>query len=160
MRLGILFSWASTSSGRANLCILLDAYFVVGKHADDLDWVGLLSSCAAFEAYCKACTAELRPERIANFILLKPEFPYSVRYSMDRMHERLTAISNLSLSRRTEKVERLIGRLRSMVTYVQIGEIIGGLHKYLAELLSNAVSCTRRCMKLYIDYPIEVAFQN
>ena len=84
-----------------NLCVLLDAYFVVGKHADDLDWVGLLSSCAAFEAYCKACTAELKPERIANFLLLKPEFPYSVRYSMDRMYDALTAISNLSLSRRT-----------------------------------------------------------
>ena len=55
-----------------NLCVLLDAYFVVDKHADDLDWVGLLSSCAAFEAYCKACTAELKPERIANFLLLKP----------------------------------------------------------------------------------------
>ena len=69
-----------------NLCVLLEAYFVVDKHADDLDWVGLLSSCAAFEAYCKACTAELRPDRIANFLLLKPGFPYSVRYSLDRMH--------------------------------------------------------------------------
>src|ERR1700680_78939 len=114
-----------------NLCVLLDAYFVIGKHADDLDWVGLLSSCAAFEAYCKACTAELRPERIANFLLLKPEFPYSVRYSLDRMHDALTAIRDLSLSRRTEKIERLIGRLRSMVAYVQVAEIIAGLHDYL-----------------------------
>ena len=113
-----------------NLSVLLDAYFVVDTHADDLDWLGLLSSCAAFEAYCKACTAELKPERIANFLLLKPEFPYSVRYSLDRMHEALTAISNLSLSRRTEKIERLIGRLRSMVAYVQIGEIITGSVSY------------------------------
>jgi uncharacterized alpha-E superfamily protein len=53
-----------------NLCVILDAYFIVGKHPDDLDWLGLLSSCAAFEAYCKACTAELKPDRIANFLLL------------------------------------------------------------------------------------------
>ena len=143
-----------------NLCILLDAYFVVGKHADDLDWVGLLSSCAAFEAYCKACTAELKPERIANFLLLKPEFPYSVRYSMDHMHGALSAISNLSLSRRTEKVERLIGRLRSMVTYVQIGEIIGGLHKYLAGIIEQCRELHAAVHELYIDYPVEVAFQN
>ena len=58
----------------------------------------------------------LKPERIANFLLLKPEFPYSVRHSLDRMHEALTSISNLSLSRRTEQIERLIGRLRSMVS--------------------------------------------
>lgn len=143
-----------------NLCILLDAYFVVGKHADDLDWVGLLSSCAAFEAYCKACTAELKPERIANFLLLKPEFPYSVRYSMDHMQHALSAISNLSLSRRTEKVERLIGRLRAMVTYVQIGEIIGGLHKYLPGIIEQCRELHAAVHELYIDYPVEVAFQN
>lgn len=143
-----------------NLCVLLDAYFVPGKHADDLDWVGLLSSCTAFEAYCKACTAELRPERIANFLLLKPEFPYSVRYSLDRMHEALTAISNLSLSRRTEKIERLIGRLRSMVAYVQIGEIIGGLHKYLAAIIEQCRDLHAAVHEVYIEYPIEVAFET
>jgi uncharacterized alpha-E superfamily protein len=143
-----------------NLCVMLDAYFVIGKHPDDLDWVGLLSSCAAFEAYCKACTAELKPERIANFLLLKPEFPYSVRYSVDRMHAALAAISNLSLSRRTQKVERLIGRLRSMVTYVQIGEIITGLHKYLAAIIEQCRELHAAVHELYIEYPIEVAFQN
>jgi uncharacterized alpha-E superfamily protein len=143
-----------------NLCVLLDAYFVIDKHADDLDWVGLLSSCAAFEAYCKACTAELKPERIANFLLLKPEFPYSVRYSLDRMHEALTSISNLSFSRRTEEVERLIGRLRSMVAYAPVGEIIAGLHEYLASIIQQCRELHAAVHELYIDYPIEVAFQN
>jgi uncharacterized alpha-E superfamily protein len=143
-----------------NLSILLDAYFVVDKHADDLDWVGLLSSCAAFEAYCKACTAELKPERIANFLLLKPEFPYSVRYSLDRMHEALTSISNLSLSRRTEKVERLIGRLQSMVAYVQVDEIIAELHKYLVAITEQCRELHAAVHELYIEYPIEGAFQN
>jgi uncharacterized alpha-E superfamily protein len=143
-----------------NLCVMLDAYFVIGKHPDDLDWVGLLSSCAAFEAYCKACTAELKPDRIANFLLLKPEFPYSVRYSIDQMHEALTAIGNLSLSRRTQNVERLMGRLRSMVTYVQIGEIITGLHKYLATIIEQCRELHAAVHELYIEYPIEVAFQN
>src|ERR1700732_1468883 len=54
----------------SNLCVLLDAYFVVGKHPDDLDWVGLLGSCAAFVAYCQACTAQLQPDRIANFVVV------------------------------------------------------------------------------------------
>src|SRR5579864_9326101 len=143
-----------------NLCVMLDAYFDVGKHPDDLDWVGLLSSCAAFEGYCKACTAELRPERIANFLLLKAEFPYSVRYSVDRMHEALTGISALSLSRRTENVERLIGRLRSKVTYAQIDEIIGGLHRYLDAIIDQCRELHAAVHELYIDYPIEVAFQN
>jgi uncharacterized alpha-E superfamily protein len=143
-----------------NLCVLLDAYFAVDKHADDLDWVGLLSSCAAFEAYCKACTAELKPDRIANFLLLKPEFPYSVRYSLDRMHEALTAISTLSLSRRTDQIERLIGRLRSMVAYVQVSDVIRNLHKYLGEIIEQCRDLHAAVHEVYIDYPIEVAFEN
>jgi uncharacterized alpha-E superfamily protein len=143
-----------------NLSILLNAYFFIGKHADDLDWVGLLTSCAAFEAYCKACSAELKPERIADFILLQPEFPYSVRYSLDRMHQALTSISNLSLSRRTGKIERLIGRLRSTVAYVQIGEVIrGDLHKYLAGIIEQCRDLHAAVHEVYIEYPIEVAFE-
>jgi uncharacterized alpha-E superfamily protein len=144
-----------------NLSILLDAYFSLEKHADDLDWVGLLTSCAAFEAYCKACTAELKPERIADFILLQPEFPYSVRYSLDRMYQALTSISNLSLSRRTVKIERLIGRLRSAVAYVQIGEVIrGDLHKYLAGIIEQCRDLHAAVHEVYIEYPIEVAFET
>jgi uncharacterized alpha-E superfamily protein len=143
-----------------NLCVLLDAYFVVGKHADDLDWVGLLTSCAAFEAYCKAYTAELKPERIADFLLLKPEFPYSVRYSLDRMHQALTSISDLSLSRRTEKIERLIGRLRSTVAYVQVGEVMRGLHKYLAGIVEQCRDLHAAVHEVYIEYPIDIAFET
>ena len=144
----------------SNLCVLLDAYFVIDKHADDLDWVGLLSSCAAFEAYCKACTAELRPDRIADFLLLKPEFPYSVRYSLDQMHHALTSISTLSLSRRTEKIERLIGRLRSMVAYVQVSEVMRGLHKYLAGIIEQCRDLHAAVHEVYIEYPIDVAFES
>jgi uncharacterized alpha-E superfamily protein len=144
-----------------NLSILLDAYFSIDRRADDLDWVGLLTSCAAFEAYCKACTAELKPERIADFILLQPEFPYSVRYSLDRMHQALTLIGNLSLIRRTGKIERLIGRLRSAVAYVQIAEVIrGDLHKYLADIIAQCGDLHAAVHEVYIEYPIEVAFET
>ena len=80
---------------------------------------------------------------------------------MDRMHDALTAISNLSLSRRTESVERLIGRMRSMVTYVQIGEIIGGIAQIpCGTSSSNVANCMPTVHELYIEYPIEVAFQT
>src|ERR1017187_7058347 len=61
-----------------------------------LEWVGLLKSCAAFEAYCKRYTAELRPLRVAEFLLLNPEFPHSVRFSVDKVHTALRAIAELT----------------------------------------------------------------
>src|SRR4051812_36350768 len=44
------------------LTVLLDAIFSAADGADDLDWVGVLTSCSAFEAYCKVYTADLKPE--------------------------------------------------------------------------------------------------
>jgi uncharacterized alpha-E superfamily protein len=74
------------------------------------------------------------------------------------MHEALTSISDLSLSRRTEKIERLMGRLRSKVAYVQVGEIIAGLHKYLAGIIEQCRELHAAVHEVYIEYPIEVAF--
>jgi uncharacterized alpha-E superfamily protein len=50
--------------------------------------------------------------------------------------------------------------MRSMITYVQIGEIIAGLHKYLAAIIEQCRELHAAVQELYIEYPIEVAFQN
>ena len=42
-----------------------------------LEWMGLLRSATAFEAYCKVYTADLTPDRILEFLLLDEEFPHS-----------------------------------------------------------------------------------
>src|ERR1700685_2806814 len=66
------------------------------ENEEYLEWVGLLKSCAAFEAYCKTYTAELRPLRVAEFLLLNSSFPHSVRFSVDRVHAALIAIGELT----------------------------------------------------------------
>ena len=68
-----------------------------------LEWVGLLKNCAAFEAYCKKYTAELRPLRVAEFLLLNPEFPHSVRFSVDKVHAALLAIAELTERKRSSR---------------------------------------------------------
>jgi uncharacterized alpha-E superfamily protein len=54
----------------------------------------------------------------------------------------------------------LIGRLRSMVAYAPVGEILAGLHGYLAAIIEQCRELHAAVHELYIDYPIEVAFQN
>jgi uncharacterized alpha-E superfamily protein len=53
-----------------------------------------------------------------------------------------------------------MGRLRSMVAYVQVDEIIAGLHQYLAAIIEQCRELHAAVHELYIEYPIEVAFQN
>src|SRR5580700_7297852 len=120
------------------LPVLLDAYFSTAGQADDLDWVGLLSSCTAFESYCKVYTAELKPDSMAEFLVLNPEFPYSVRYAVERMGAAISAISQTSFTKATGRIERIAGRLRSTLAYVQIGDImVGGVHRYLIDVIEQ-----------------------
>jgi uncharacterized alpha-E superfamily protein len=143
-----------------NLCLLLDAHFSASVEADDLDWVGLLTSCTAFEAYCKVYTAELRPSCVSEFLLLNSEFPYSVRYSADCMHRALQAIAEISSARKASRIERIVGRLRSSLAYLQIEEIMSrDLHSYLHGVVEQCHSLHAAVHQVYTEYPIESAFE-
>lgn len=142
------------------LSLLLDSHFSASTDADDLDWVGLLSSCSAFEAYCKVYTADLKPDRVAEFLLLNPEFPFSVRYSADQMHRTLHSLASISSARKTSHIERVIGKLHSSLAYLQIDEIIArDLHSYLSGILDQCNSLHHAVHEVYIEYPIESAFE-
>jgi uncharacterized alpha-E superfamily protein len=142
------------------LPVLLDAYFSKAGEADTLDWVGLLASCAAFESYCKVYTAELKPDSMAEFLLLNPEFPYSVRYAVEQMGAAIAAISQTSLTKATGRIERIAGRLRASLAYVQIAEImIGGVHRYLDDVIEQCNSLHAAVHEVYIDYPIQSALE-
>jgi uncharacterized alpha-E superfamily protein len=142
------------------LPVLLDAYFSTAGEADDLDWVGLLASCAAFESYCKVYTADLKPQSMAEFLLLNPEFPYSVRYAVERMNEAIAAISKTSFTHATSRIERIAGRLRAFLAYAQITEIMtGGLHRYLNNVIEQCKSLHAAVHAVYIDYPIQSALE-
>jgi uncharacterized alpha-E superfamily protein len=142
------------------LSVLLDAHFSHSDDADDLEWAGLLSSCGAFEAYCRVYTADLKPDRVAEFLMLNPEFPYSVRYSVDKMQHALNAISEVSPSRHTSELARIVGRLRASLAYVLVQDIMaGGFRKYLNGVIEQCMSFHAAMHQVYIDYPIESALE-
>ena len=143
------------------ISMLLDAYFSTPTKADDLDWVTLLASCAAFEAYCRAFTADLQPDRIATFLLVHPEFPYSVRYAVERMHASLVSIVESSTARKRVRIERIIGRLRASLAFTPMSELMAGdLHAFLNGVLDQCAALHLAVHEAYIDYPIEIAFES
>jgi len=120
-----------------------------------LEWVGLLKSCAAFEAYCKTYTAELRPLRVAEFLLLNPEFPHSVRFSVEMVHAALRAIGELT-ERKAEQAVRLAGRLRAMLSFSQIDEILAsGANAYVDSIRWQCAQVHSAIHQIYFDYPVE-----
>jgi len=124
---------------------------------EHLEWVGLLKSCAAFEAYCKAYTAELRPLRVAEFLLLNKEFPHSVRFSVDQVHGALRAIGELT-ERKAEQPVRLAGRLRATLSFSQIDEIMAsGANAYMDGIRRQCAQAHAAIRQIYFDYSVESA---
>ena len=125
-----------------------------------LEWVGLLKSCAAFEAYCKKYTAELRPLRVAEFLLLNLEFPHSVRFSVDMVHAALRAIAEMT-ERKAEQPVRLAGRLRATLSFGQIDEIIAsGANAYVQSVRQQCGQAHTAIHQIYFDYPVEEALSH
>jgi uncharacterized alpha-E superfamily protein len=125
------------------------------ESAEYLEWVALLRSCMAFEAYCKSQTAEIRPLRVAEFLILNPEFPHSVRFSVDRINAALHVIGDLT-ERRAKAPTRIAGRLRAQLSFSQIEEIMAeGAFAYLENVRGECSAIHSAIHEIYFDYPIE-----
>ncbi len=130
------------------------------EHEEYLEWVGLLKSCAAFEAYCKTYTAELRPLRVAEFLLLDSEFPHSVRFSADMVLAALTAIGSMT-DRKAELPVRLAGRLQATLSFSQIDEIMAsGAGGYLDSVCWQCTQAHTAIHQVYFDYSVETALAS
>jgi uncharacterized alpha-E superfamily protein len=167
---GWQFIQAGRSIERAGLiAALIDVHFSRYIDARDefparddyLEWVGLLKCLTAFEAYCKVYTADLRSDRIASFLLLNPEFPHSLRFSIDRVIGALKAIAASTLTRSAERLERLAGRLQSQLSFSQIDEIMAaGLHAYLEGVQRQCAQIHKEIYQIYIAYPVATAIAS
>ncbi|MCA9906314.1 MAG: alpha-E domain-containing protein, partial [Anaerolineae bacterium] len=128
---------------------------------DSLEWIGLLKSCTAFEAYCKVYTADVQPELTAEFLILNPEFPHSLAFAVDRIRAALLTIGDQTDSRKGRSVNRLAGRLAAMVDYGQVDEIFDvGLHRYLDDVARNCAYVHDAIYKAYIYYDVVQEFSD
>ncbi len=122
-----------------------------------LEWVGLLKCCTAFEAYCKVYTADVRPLRVAEFLLLNPEFPHSIRFSVEMVQAALQVIGELTQRKAAQPI-RLAGRLKAALSFSQIDEIMAnGAPAYLENIRNQCGQAHRAIQQIYFDYPIESA---
>jgi uncharacterized alpha-E superfamily protein len=146
--------------------LLLEAYHEdLWQHTDRssegneyLEWMGLLRSATAFEAYCKVYTADITPDRILEFLLLDEEFPHSVRFSIDALKCAFESIHGDGNESRTEPLRRLVGRLQASLSYSSVDEILNGdVVAYLRSIQFQCRSIHNMIYEIYIDYSIQAA---
>jgi uncharacterized alpha-E superfamily protein len=123
-----------------------------------ISWTSLLRACSAFEAYCQRYTADVRPERVAEFLLLSADFPRSVRFAIDTVEASLRAIARGLGRSSTSQVDRLAGRLRASLDYSQIDEIMAdSLQSYVRGIHNNCDQVHTALYQTYISYLTETA---
>jgi len=123
-----------------------------------LEWMGLLRSATAFEAYCKVYTADLTPDRILEFLLLDAEFPHSLRFSIDSLQYALQAIQLRSGKTRAEELNRISGRLSASLGFASVDEIlVGDVVAYLHGIQRQCQGIHETIYHLYVDYSIQAA---
>jgi uncharacterized alpha-E superfamily protein len=150
----------------ASVAQLLDVHYATFQHGrmyggDFLEWIGLLKSCTAFEAYCKVYMADLQPDNIADFLLLNKEFPHSIAFSLNRVQSALLSIAEDSQSHRARTPNRLAGRVTALVDYGQVDEVFdAGFHRFLNDLMRQCEMIHEAIYQAYVAYPVDREFAD
>lgn len=96
-------------------------------------WTSLLRSLSAYEAYLRIHRDRLDAESVVGFLLLDPDLPRSLRYTVGACLESLRAIAG-GEDDYASGAERQLGRLDGELRYVDATELIeSGLSRRLAE---------------------------
>jgi uncharacterized alpha-E superfamily protein len=115
--------------------ILLPSVRDVGTTLDELQWMALLKSASAYEMYRKRKQHRISPVTVAEFLILDPEFPRSVRSCVLQAERSLHHITGTPAGTWQISVERAMGRLRSDLDYLTIEDVFQtGLHEFLDNL--------------------------
>jgi len=114
-------------------------YFGAGnvKESQEIDfyhWSAILRSVSGFEIYRKVYRNVIRPERVAELLILRPDMPRSLAACMNEVVANLRLVAN----EHSGETLRNAGRLRADLQYGRIDEILStGLHAYLTQFLDR-----------------------
>ena len=101
---------------------------------DFYHWSAVLRSVSGFEVYRKVYRNVIRPERVAELLILRLDMPRSLAACMHEVVLNLRRVAN----EQSKDTLRLAGRLDADLQYGRIDEILAtGLHAYLTQFLER-----------------------
>jgi uncharacterized alpha-E superfamily protein len=101
---------------------------------DFYHWSAILRSVSGFEIYRKVYRDVIKPERVAELLLLRADMPRSLHASLRGVVDNLNQVAN----EHSTETRRRAGKLCSDLQYGRIDEILAtGLHAYLTQFLDR-----------------------
>ena len=103
---------------------------------DFYHWSSVLRSVSGFEIYRRVYRDVIRPERVADLLILRADMPRSLHASLNEVVSNLAAVVNDPVTSTVS--QRKAGKLRAELQYGQIDEILAtGLHAFLTQFLDR-----------------------
>ncbi len=140
MRLGTFLERADNTARLVDVkfhAIQSDFYgdeFAKDQEYDFYHWSAILRSVSGFEIYRKVYRNVIKPERVAELLILRPDMPRSLHASLNAVVENLSLVAN----DQSAETQRIAGKLRAELQYGRIDEILAnGLHAYLTQFLDR-----------------------
>ncbi len=104
------------------------------QEVDFYHWSAILRSVSGFEIYRRVYRNVIRPERVAELLILRPDMPRSLAASTNEVVANLQMVAN----QQSGETLRRAGRLKADLQYGRIDEILAtGLHAYLTQFLDR-----------------------
>jgi uncharacterized alpha-E superfamily protein len=101
----------------------------------EADWVILLHSCSAHEAFLHTYRREPNPALAAEFLLLDRLFPRSVFCALSAAEDRLAELDPVAgRAGTTNEARRILGHLRTTLEFSRIDDLIQNLGGLLSSL--------------------------
>ena len=140
MRLGTFLERADNTARLVDVkfhAVQSDFYGAASEKDQEYDfyhWSAILRSVSGFEVYRKVYRDVIRPERVAELLILRPDMPRSLHASLNEVVKNLALVA----SDQSGETHRRAGKLCAELKYGRIDEILAtGLHAYLTQFLDR-----------------------
>ncbi len=140
MRLGTFLERADNTARLVDVkfhAVQNDFFGAAGEKDQEYEfyhWSAILRSVSGFEVYRKVYRDVIKPERVAELLILRADMPRSLHASLNAV------VSNLALvaTDLNSETNRRAGKLAAELRYGRIDEILAtGLHAYLTQFLDR-----------------------
>ncbi|MCS7062649.1 MAG: alpha-E domain-containing protein [Methylacidiphilales bacterium] len=136
--------------------ILLPRVEDVGGALDTFQWLVILRSTSAMEAYMKTYNSDVTPLQAAEFLILNNIFPRAVRFCIRLVDSALRRLAHLREGEFSHPVEKISGKLLAELDYSAIEDVFQyGLHEYLDHLQVEFNHIGEAMQQTYIYSPAQ-----
>jgi uncharacterized alpha-E superfamily protein len=140
MRMGTFLERADNTARLVDVkfhAVQSDFYGAASEKDQEYDfyhWSAILRSVSGFEVYRKVYRDVIKPERVAELLILRPDMPRSLHASLNEVLSNLALVAN----EQSAETQRRAGKLCAELKYGRIDEIMAtGLHAYLTQFLDR-----------------------